>query len=175
MNTEDSGSYDHVFFIYNDVCKPPGGGKNAPLVAPYGIGNNLLFYDGTSLSGDFLAELHTSCSAPIFVGLEFGPNTKASNNHECTLESPPVCNATNPTFEIIGTCNGNSVDNCEGYIKQGWPFQDSDADFPDAPQSVPDTEDTSPTGSPGNSGKKNNNRPDTGDGLVRLLRGNAMP
>lgn len=118
VKVSDSEKYDPVFFIYNDVCEPVG---NSPSSAPYGLGNNLEFYSNSALSNPLLAELHASCSNPIFISQEIGPNTNNLNNHECDNSSPPVCTVTNPTFEIIGACSDDSIDGCEGYIKEGWP------------------------------------------------------
>ena len=123
VKVSDSETYESVFFIYNNDCEPTG---NSPSSSPYGLGNNLEFYSNSDLSNPLLAQLHASCSNPIFIGQEIGPNTNADNNHECIQDSsPPVCEATDPTFEIIGACSDDSVDGCEGYIKEGWPFMDS--------------------------------------------------
>ena len=122
VKVSDSKTYESVYFIYNNVCKPVGPDTPSPP-PPYGLGNNLEFYNNSNLSNPLLAGLHASCSNPIFIGQEIGPNTNTDtdNNHECDNSSPPVCDATNPTFEIIGACSDDSVDDCEGYIKEGWP------------------------------------------------------
>ena len=136
-----SGRDDDAYWIDNLVC----GKKNED--SPYEISSNLQVYNETTTNskGDVIvdpdtltADIHTSCSYPLFIGLKVGPDSNANING-CPGYTPPAtvfdCDPSVPplnlevNFEIIGGCftAGKSGvfkvdDYCDGYIKQEWPL-----------------------------------------------------
>ena len=75
--------------------------------------------------GDLKGLIHTSCSAPLFEGLKFGPNTNANNNNGCgTFANATIelcdCPIGPCNFKVIGGCvQGVSGAECTGIFSSG--------------------------------------------------------